>query len=168
MLAGCDQITDAFPDLKNLSVLPKGSDESETRKVPPPIDLLLPHKISVHPFTGTRTFDQAGGARGFDVRIEATDSFGDPTKAFGDFRFELYDYRPFSPDPKGTKIATWRESLLEPKRNLQHWDNIAKRYQFKLQWGQPIPAGQRFVLVATFTSPFTGRLFDQHIFVSGE
>ena len=32
----------------------------------------------------------------------------------------------------------------------------------------PIPVGQRFVLVAVFTSPFTQRLFAERVFVSGQ
>ena len=168
MLAGCETITAGLEELGNLSVESQGSATGEPQKVPSPINLLLPRKVRIHPFTGTRTFDQAGGVRGIDVRIEARDAFDDPTKAFGDFRFELYSYRPYSPDPRGQRIASWHESLMATKKNLRHWDGIAKRYQFKLVWDQPIPVGDRFVLAATFTSPFTDRLFDQRVFVSGQ
>jgi hypothetical protein len=138
------------------------------RVVPAPINLMLPKTIRIHPFTGTRTFDEAGGIKGVDVRIEAIDAYGDAVKAFGNFRFEMYYFLPNSLDPRGERIAVWEEDLLEPRKNLMHWDKITRTYEFKLQWDQPIPVGQRFVLEATFASPFTDRLYDQRVFVSGQ
>ena len=141
--------------------LPPGS-------VPYPITLVLPKTISIHPFTGMRTFDDAGGIKGIDVRIEAKDSYGDTTRAFGDFRFELYTYRPNSLDPKDTKVGTWDVPLTDPQTNLRHWDSITRTYQFRLEWSRPIPAGERFVLLATFSSPYTERTFAERVFVSGQ
>jgi len=136
--------------------------------VPAPIDLLLARTIRIHPFTQTRVLDEAGGIRGVDVRIEADDAYGDATKAFGDFRFEMYHFVTNSLDPKGERIATWNVSLLDPKQNLVHWDKITRTYEFKLQWDQPIPVGKRYVLVAVFSSPFTRRIMDERVFVSGQ
>jgi hypothetical protein len=136
--------------------------------VPQPIDMLLPKEISIHPFTGTRMFDEQGGIKGMDVRIEAKDSFGDATKAFGQFRFEMYDFRKQNPDPKGEMLASWDVNLIEPKDNLVHWDNITRTYQFKLQWARPMAVGRRFVLVAVFSSPYHERLFAQREFTSGQ
>ncbi len=148
-------------------VLTGGADGGE-QSVPGPINLLLPHEIRIHPFTGTRTFDEAGGVRGIEVRVEARDAYADPTKAFGEFRFELYDYKPNRPDHRGDRLAMWRESLLEPEKNLVHWDEITRTYEFKLQWARAIPVGRRFVLVAVFDSPFTRRLFAERTAISGE
>ena len=139
----------------------------EPQEIPQPISLLLPKSVRVHPFTG-RTFDEAGGISGIDVRIEAIDAYGDATKAFGSFRFEMYRFMPNSLDPKGDMIATWDEDLLDPTKNLLHWDKTTRLYTFKLQWDQPVPVGRRLVLVATFDSPFTERLADQWEFVSGQ
>ena len=136
--------------------------------VPSPLDLLLPREIRIHPFTGTRTFDKTGGIRGIDVRVEAIDAYGDTTKAFGDFRFELYTFTPNSEDNKGVMLATWDVSLSQPRPNLIHWDKITRTYKFKLQWDQAIPVGQKFVLVAVLSSPYTPRLFAQRAFVSGQ
>lgn len=138
------------------------------REIPNPINLLLPREVRIHPFTGTRTFSDAGGINGFEVQIEAQDSYGDATKAFGQFRFELHTHTAPAPDPKGRRIAVWEVDLLTPKVNLTHWNPITRRYTFRLQWDTPIPVGRKFVLVTVFSSPFTERLFAERVFVSGQ
>lgn len=136
--------------------------------VPEPINLLLPNAIRIHPFTGTQIFDADRNLRGVDVRIEVMDAYGDAAKAFGDFRFEMYQFIPNSIDPKGKRIATWEESLIEPKKNLLHWDKITRTYEFKLQWDEPIAPGRQFVLLAYFDSPFTDRLQTERVFTGGK
>lgn len=157
LLGGCDNGTGL-----------RATSQPAVRKVEPPLSLLLPREIRIHPFTGTRTFDEAGGIRGVDVRIEAVDAYGDTTKAFGNFRFELFTYRPTSENNRGQLLATWDVSLMDAQANLLHWDKITRTYKFKLQWDQPIPVGQRFVLVAVLASPYTERLFAQRTFISGQ
>ncbi len=146
----------------------RATTQPAVRKVEPPLGLLLPREIRIHPFTGTRTFDEAGGVRGVDVRIEAVDAYGDTGKAFGEFRFELFTYMANSENNRGQLLATWDVSLMDPKANLLHWDKITRTYKFKLQWDQPIPVGQRFVLAAVLSSPYTERLFAQRTFISGQ
>jgi hypothetical protein len=141
---------------------------SAAAKVPSPINLLLPQRIHIHPFTGMKTFDAAGGVKGIDVRVEALDAYGDATKAFGDFRFELYAFRPQNPDPKGRLIASWSEPLLDPKVNALHWWNVSRTYVFKLQCEQPIAIGQQYVLLATFSSPYSDRKFAQRVITAGQ
>ncbi len=136
--------------------------------VPDPINLTLPKTISFHPFTGSRVFGESGGVQGIDARLEAKDAFGDSTKAFGEFRFELYRYKPNSPDPRGQQLATWEENLTDPKKNLTHWDGFTRSYEFKLRWEQPIAIGDKFIMVAVFSSPFTERKFTQREFISGQ
>ena len=139
--------------------------DAELRKA---MEHVLPHSISIHPFTGTRTFDEKGGIRGIDVRIEVSDAYGDPTKAFGDFRFEMFAFVPDSPNPRGQRIAMWEESLRQDDKNILHWDKITHTYQFKLRWDNPITVGKKFVMTATYSSPYTPRLFDEHVFIAGQ
>lgn len=137
-------------------------------KVPSPLHLMLPKAIRIHPFTGTRTFDEAGGVKGIDVRVEALDAYGDATKAFGKFHFALYQHQSNSPSPRGPQVATWEEDLLSPEKNLVHWDSITRAYAFKLQWYKAIPVGQKFILAVDFSSPFTPRRFFERVFISGQ
>ncbi|MBC8868058.1 MAG: hypothetical protein H8E44_01505 [Planctomycetes bacterium] len=138
--------------------------------VPRPVNLLLPKSINIHPFTVTRTFDQSGGIRGVDVRVESFNAFHEATKAFGSFRFEVYTFQANNLEPKGKLRGIWEvePSLLDPRENLRYWNRSQQMYEFKLQWDKPIPVGRKFVLVAVFTSPFTQRLTAQRIFTSGE
>lgn len=150
----------------NSSIFPGSS--SSTRPVPEPVNLMLPKSISIHPFTAFRSFDETGGENGIDARIEAKDAAGDTTKAYGNFRFELYAFIPVSADPKGAKLATWDVPLSDAKTSSLHWDGITRAYTFKLRWDQPIPQGAQFVLVAIFSSPFTERLFSERVLIPGQ
>lgn len=137
-------------------------------EVPSPIDKTLPHRISIHPYTGgPRALDDEG-TLGLEVQIAALDSFGDNTKAFGDFRLELFEFRRNVLDPKGARLAVWEVDLLDPAQNHRHWDKFRQMYEFRLQWDHPASMGRRLVLKATFASPFTERLFDQGEFIAGE
>ncbi|MDY7009215.1 MAG: hypothetical protein SVV80_00475 [Planctomycetota bacterium] len=134
--------------------------------IPEPIDTLLPKQIRIHPFTGMSVFSEKGDIRGIDVRIEAIDAYGDANKAFGQFRFELYQFKPNSPDPRGVRLAVWNESIEDFKSNRRHWNSIARIYQFKLAWNRPTSVGQKFVLAVVFQSRFTERLFTERVFES--
>jgi len=136
--------------------------------VPSPIDLTLPASIEIHPFTEARTFDNAGGIKGIEMRIKAFDADGDTTKAYGDFRVEMYTHNPEASNNLGSKVATWDILLIKPKDNRRHWHEISRTYKFLLEWDDPIPVGQRYVLQAVFASPFTDRVITQRTFVSGE
>ena len=137
------------------------------QEVPKPIDELLPKKIIIHGWTGTRDFAEHGGIAGLDVRVQAKDGFGDHTKAFGNFRFELYHYTGGA-DNKGDRIAVWNQDVLEVVNNRKHWDKYLPGYHFKLGWNQAIPVGRKLVLEATFDSPFTQRLTAERTFTAGE
>ena len=134
--------------------------------VPEPINLLLPHKISIHPFTGTQTSDDAGDPVAIEARIKTLDAFDDPTKAFGQFWFSLHHYRRYSTDHRGEQLAVWEEHLLDAKVNSRHWDPISQSYKFQLRWNRGLTPGRQYVLEAQFVSPFTERLFDQRVFVA--
>ena len=160
ILGGCDAMPWFSPKLT--------SEPPIHEKVPEPIDTLLPAEIIIQAWTGTRVFAEQGGISGIDVRIQAKDSFGEFTKAFGTFRFELYHYQPTAPDDKGERIAVWNEQVLNARQHLQHWEKFLPGYRFKLGSNQPIAIGRKFVLQVTYDSPWTGRLGDEMTFTAGD
>lgn len=127
-------------------------------EVKPPLSLMLPHTIRIHPFTALRALEP--GVRGLEVRIEALDAYQDTTKAFGTFRFELYAFKPYSSNPKGALIESWEVDLMNPRENVIRWDPITRSYVFKLGLNESVLAGRRLVLTAAFESPYSfNRLF---------
>ena len=130
-------------------------------QVPRPINLLLPREIRILWLSKPKRLSDGNGARVLELHVEALDSFGelsDGTRAFGTFRFELYDHRANNANPKGAQLAKWDLPLLEPKTNALHWDSFTRMYKFRLKWDKSIPRRNAFVVVAVFTSPFTPRL----------
>ena len=121
-------------------------------EVKPPLSLMLPHTIRIHPFTGLRNLEK--GVRGLEVRMEALDAYQDTTKAFGTFRFELYAFKAFSPNPKGVMIESWEVDLMNPRENIVRWDPITRSYVFRLGLNESVAAGRRLVLTAAFESPY--------------
>ncbi len=128
-------------------------------KVPHPVDLLLPKQIRIHAFTAVRTFPEYGNAQGIEARIEAIDAYEDNTKAFGEFRFELYSYKPIALDHKGELLDKWTVDLMDPQVNMEHWDSITRTYIFKLQLTKEVKPNQSLVLRVVYQSPYTKRLF---------
>ena len=143
----------------------KGS--AEYVPVPAPMEVMLPKTVRIHPFTGARSFGE-GGMTGMDVRIEVLDAWGDSTKAFGKFRFELYDWVNTNREHKGERLAVWNRDVEDPQVNRGHWDAIQKTYNFKLGLRNPINIGHEFVLSAYFESNYGPRLFAEKVFISGE
>ncbi|MFP4355314.1 MAG: hypothetical protein ACLFUJ_09340 [Phycisphaerae bacterium] len=148
----------------------RGGRDEDRLEVPQPIDRMLPERVEFHPFTesGVRTFDNAGGLKGIETRVRAMDAFGDSTKAYGHFRFELYGYDPSAIDHRGKRGPTWDIDLMDPQTNSVHWDEISRSYKFLLQWDNAIPIGQRYVLRVVFASPFTQTLDDEKVYVAGQ
>lgn len=155
-LAGC-------VDLDSMS---KGYQPDPLETVPAPVDLLLPRALQIHPFTQTGLFDT--GDAGIHARVQALDAYGDPTKAFGQFRFALHKFRPHHPTRRGDLIAQWEIDVSNPEQNLLHWDRHTRSYEFKLGGNPRMPTGQRMILVASFSSRFTPRLTADREIIVGE
>ena len=139
------------------------SNTADRIKIPPPINALLPQRIEVHPFTRIGVLSERGDIHGIDLCIRAVDSYGDATKAFGKFRFELYQFKPGSPDPKGALLAVWNENIETLKENRRYWDNISRTYRFKLAWDRETLPSEKFVIVVIFQSRYSDRLFAQRV-----
>ena len=135
------------------------SAKQEITAVPAPIDCLLPQSVELGPWL---RMDPT--IPGIEVMARARDSFGDVTKAFGDFRFELHGYRSSALDKRGKQLAVWDVPLGDGQANRVHWEDIHRAYKFRLKWeGQ---SSGRYVMTVYFQSPFTKRLMDQRTFTA--
>lgn len=116
----------------------------------------------IHP-TFTQIKDWSGNHKpdGIEAVVEFQDQFGDPTRAAGNLRFELYHFSAADPDHRGTRIAIWPASLATKDDQIAHWDAAARGYTFQLALPS-ISNNRTYVLSAQFDRP-NQRLFDQLI-----
>src|SRR4051794_26086308 len=119
--------------------------------------------VRIHP-TFTRSKDWSGDGKpdGVEAVLELQDEFGEPTRATGTARFEVYQYRPYHPDPRGKRVKqVWEWPLLTRQQHVAHWSRALRAYSFKIPFD---PGNHTVVLWATFDlNGGTPRLFDQII-----
>ena len=105
-------------------------------------------------------------AAGIEAFVELRDQFGDPIKAVGTFRFEIFQYRPAFNDPRGKRFVIdgiQAFDLTDPQRNYDRWNKTALSYSFDLKLPQLPPNLTKIVLQVTFTSDSGYRLQDRVI-----
>jgi hypothetical protein len=123
--------------------------------------LFSPVSMRIHPiFTQVKDWTGDGVVDGIEALLEFQDQFRDPTKAAGDVVFELYAYRPYSPDGRGERVVNpWLGSLRTLADQEARWNRTSRTYAFELEYPQ-IREDRDYVLVATFDTGQT-RFFDQ-------
>jgi len=132
----------------------------------PPLDEYLPVTLKVHSFT--RIGDFEGEDFGIEAYIQAIDSWGEPTKAFGNFRFELYEFQSFETEKKGNMLDKWEVYISQAEDNRSFWHHHTRSYHFMLRTGQRIPIGTKVILRMIFDSPFSDRIITEKTFHSGD
>lgn len=116
-------------------------------------------------FTQLRTSDKnLKSPDTVDVFVELRDQFGDPIKATGKFRFEIYMYKhQASTDHRGQRFPLkglqWVD-LTDPPLNQEHWDKITRCYRFVLQLGELPKELDQLVLQTTYLNDSGYRLED--------
>jgi hypothetical protein len=121
--------------------------------------------MRIHPtFTHiiTTTSDESG-INGIDAVIEFQDQFGEPTRSAGTVLFELYNYRPSDPNPRGVRLAHWEASIDSKENQINHWNPAVRGYSFELQYDK-INTDNSYVLTAQVNragGPGGGRFFSQ-------
>lgn len=128
------------------------------------LDLLVPKQIEILPFTKARSFDEDRFPDGVQVVLAVTDRFGDHVKAVGQYRFELYSFRPASGDPKGQRLGIWELPVRTVEDHRRHWDPFSQTYGFRLLWHRALQPNQRYVLQVTYFGANDKRLFDEYVF----
>lgn len=93
-----------------------------------------PSRMRIHPiFTQVKDWTGDGQPDGIEALIEFQDRFDDPTKASGSAVFELFDYRPYNPDPRGSRVTNpWTGSLLTEDEQRARWNRTLSTYSFRL------------------------------------
>lgn len=123
--------------------------------------LFGPVSMKLDTFSKVKDWEGTAAPQGVEALIEFDDRFGDRTKAAGTIVFELYDYRPYWPDPRGTRLANpWTASLTSYDEQKAHWEAASGAYMFRLAYDQAA-WNHSYVLTATFESADGVRFFSQ-------
>jgi len=126
--------------------------------------------MRIHPiFSQLKDWTGDGAPDGIEALVEFQDPFGDPTKAAGTIRFELYDYVQGQPDPKGARVTNpWIGSLASHEDQKSRWNRTSRTYSFQLAMSR-FPAHKDHILIATFKPSGEGpRLFSQIVIPAAE
>jgi hypothetical protein len=145
---------------------PEGADKS----APPWTAMFAPASLVIGFFTRSRDFDGIPGDDGMEVRVQPLDQFGDPAKAVGSYRIEVFQYRVRTSEKKGDRLGHWFVSVLDAESNRKFYDPVDRSYVFPLLWEAPIEAGAQVIVQATFYPPggFQEKLFAQRVIKIGQ
>jgi hypothetical protein len=126
--------------------------------------LFAPAAMRIHPiFSQVKDWTHDDRPDGIEALIELQDQFGDPTKASGRVVFELFEYRPYDPEPRGQRLVNpWIGDLNSLDAQRDRWNRTSRTYGFQLAYPQ-IRADRAYVLTASFELSLGGRYFDQII-----
>jgi len=123
--------------------------------------LFGPVSMKLDTFSKVKDWNEDNVPDGIEALIEFDDQFGDRTKASGVVIFELYDYRPYWPDPRGPRLANpWTASLTTYEDQKAHWETASGAYMFRLAYDQAA-WNHDYVLTAMFQSAEGTRFFSQ-------
>ena len=136
---------------------------------PPWASLFAPASLVIGFFTRSRDFDGQPGDDGLEVRLQPLDQFGDPTKAVGSYRIEVFQYRLRTSEHKGGRLGHWFISVLDTDSQRKYYDPVDRSYVFPLLWEAPIEVGAAVIVQATYYPPggFQEKLFAQRVIKIG-
>ncbi len=134
------------------------------------VHMFEPESLVIGFFTRSRDFDGAGGHDGLEVRLQPVDRFGDPTKAVGSYRIEVFQYRRYTTEKRGGRLGHWFVDVLDEEANRRYYDTIDRSYVFPLLYERGIESGTPVIVQATFYPPgdFREKLMAQRVIKIGE
>jgi len=143
--------------------------EGGAKPAPAWATMFAPTSLVIGFFTRTRDFDGQPGDDGLEVRLQPLDQFGDPAKAVGSYRIEVFDYRLRSGEKRGDRLGHWFVSVLDAESNRKYYDPIDRCYVFPLLWDGAQAAGRTVIVQATYYPPggFQEKLFAQRVIKVG-
>ena len=84
------------------------------------------------------------------VLLEVFDTCGSPVTVPGILRFELYEFRSLSSNPRGKRLLIWPEQDLTNAKNAnEYWKDLLRGYEFYLPLDFMPRRDKKYVLEAT-------------------
>jgi hypothetical protein len=140
------------------------SPDRPPRVAPAKPSMFAPAAMRLHPtFTQVMDTNNDGVADSIEAEVEFTDKFGDPTKAEGQFMFELFSFRQDNPDPRGSRLVNpFVASIVTPAEQESRWNRTTRTYSFRLAT-PAVGTRNHFVLTASFVSSSGKRFTDRTV-----
>jgi hypothetical protein len=122
--------------------------------------------VELEILTATRPID-ADGDREYETLLVVAglyDDLGSKSRGYGEFHFELSDYRKASADRSGDRVGFWRIEIDSHADQEPHWDPAIGMYTFELNCPNTLPPTRRFVLSMSFEGLAGRRLESEYAF----
>ncbi|MEX2212940.1 MAG: hypothetical protein WD768_02355 [Phycisphaeraceae bacterium] len=117
--------------------------------------LVRPERMRVYPSTRFAVYEKQVA---LEARIEFLDGMADPTKAVGEFRFEVYAATRDGEALDRDRLFNWNIPMLSMEQNREYYDAVTRAYLFRLGCDH-LPANiDRVVLLVQFDPPTGPRL----------
>ncbi len=129
------------------------------------LSLMVPDRLKIEPFTKITSFNEDQIPDGILAVVRPLDRLGDPVKAAGLLYFELWTFVNASGERKGERLAFWDRTIATADDMKTHWTR-AQMYEFQLAWtqgGEVVQPGQRYVLTATYRTPWDTTIQDEYV-----
>jgi len=121
-----------------------------------------PTRAAFLPLTEITPADQPGKTDTIVAYITLADSAASAVKAPATFRFEIFQFKPLSLDPRGKRLYIWDDiNLTAFNDNNRYWRDYLRAYEFTLAYD--CDAATKYVLEATCLHPSGTRLVAQTI-----
>lgn len=128
---------------------------------------LRPEKVRVDSFTRFKASPEVPDEDGnqpadvLEARVQVLDADGNPMRAVGKFRIELYRFAKRSPDPRGGRLAIWNVDVQGRDDNRRYFDTLINGYTFNLDLESRnlLEKGSRYIVEATFIRPDGTRVY---------
>ena len=101
-----------------------------------------------------------------EAYVQLRDQYGDPTKATGQLRFEVFRFRSGFADPQGSRFEQGGlvvVDLQDAATSQKHWDPITRGYKAVLALPDQAESLRRLVLQATYVSDAGYRIEDEMV-----
>ncbi len=109
-----------------------------------------PEPTSIRVYPSTRFIQESGRAI-LEARFELFDQMGDPMKAAGTFRIELYSVDESLGSAPQRLLYTWNAETMTLAQQREHYDPITRGYLFRLGVDNLRIAKQATLLKVAFT-----------------
>lgn len=116
-----------------------------------------PTPVSMRVYPSTRFVQEKKGSA-LEARVELTDEMGDPVKAVGAFRLELFAIERAGEPGIGRRLYSWDASTLTLDEQHSYYDSITRAYLFRLKLEEATTPDHDTLLQVMFTAADGRRL----------